>query len=555
MAVPMNISIPPLNADERVEEWQPLFVAATSSLAAQSGERAAVLILPSVCRNEYERDTALLAIKEETIETAFKVLCNALDPPIDELEAIARFRSMSWARGVRIEVFFILLWKEAKRDDFLNRQVFMVLTTQLPSKALSGTKKWIQQQEDHAVTDKQMREFLGMVQQNLRQSDIPLDYGFREPEDRSSFCKVVEQDRKEDDNQLSSDSYTEPRAKEVYKIHHPAAGQQRGRYRGISRYSSLTCFTCGKKGHGYATCPDRVCSQCHKKGHDRSNCPSADWGPPRNTILRERDYVKKVKHDGLLTDEESASIIVKVRGLPVRALLDTGAKVNVMDIQTMRGLGVSHCLNPRGGQVYGVAGTPVAIVGTVEIPIELRNQDIRWVQVHVLEGEEQALLLGRQFLKFFGRVTLDWEAGTIMLGTSGFEIQEMVAGGNPISRARMVRRIDDDSLKLLMDGHKTDLKPKQRGMFVDMLREFEGLFNDKPGRTPGCEHVIDTGSAAPRKSRPRRMPPRWEEEITTQLNELLEQGLCRPSNSPWASNVVLVTKKDGRQRLPSIIVR
>ena len=34
-----------------------------------------------------------------------------------------------------------------------------------------------------------------------------------------------------------------------------------------------------------------------------------------------------------------------------------------------------------------------------------------------------------------------------MLGTSGFEIQEMVAGGNPISRARMVKRIDDDSLK------------------------------------------------------------------------------------------------------------
>ena len=89
----------------------------------------------------------------------------------------------------------------------------------------------------------------------------------------------------------------------------------------------------------------------------------------------------------------------------------------------------------------------VAIVGTVEIPIELRDRDTRWVQVHVLEGEEQALLLGRQFLKLFGRVTFDWEAGTIMLGTSGFEIQEMVAGGNPISRARMVKRIDDDSLK------------------------------------------------------------------------------------------------------------
>ena len=81
----------------------------------------------------------------------------------------------------------------------------------------------------------------GYGQANADKSDIPLDHGFREPEDRSSFCIVVEQDRKEDDNQLSSDSDTEPRAKEVYKIHHPAAVQQRGSYRGTSRYSSLTC--------------------------------------------------------------------------------------------------------------------------------------------------------------------------------------------------------------------------------------------------------------------------------------------------------------------------
>ena len=117
----MSISIPPLKLDERIEDWQPLFVAATSALAAQAGERAAVLILPSyVCRNEFERNTALLAIKEETVNAAFKVLCKAIDPPIDELEATAQFRSMVWARGIRIEVFFTLLWKEGKRTQFLN---------------------------------------------------------------------------------------------------------------------------------------------------------------------------------------------------------------------------------------------------------------------------------------------------------------------------------------------------------------------------------------------------------------------------------------------------
>ena len=62
----INISIPPLKPGERIEEWQPLFVAATSSLAAHTGEPAVVQILPSyVGRDEYERDITLLAIKEK----------------------------------------------------------------------------------------------------------------------------------------------------------------------------------------------------------------------------------------------------------------------------------------------------------------------------------------------------------------------------------------------------------------------------------------------------------------------------------------------------------
>ena len=87
----MNITIPSLMPEERIEDWQPLFTASTSSLAAHAGEKAVVQIIPSyVCRNEFERDTALLALKEETIVAAFKILRNTLDPPIDEFEATSR---------------------------------------------------------------------------------------------------------------------------------------------------------------------------------------------------------------------------------------------------------------------------------------------------------------------------------------------------------------------------------------------------------------------------------------------------------------------------------
>ena len=153
-----------------------------------------------------------MAIKEETIEAAFKVLRNALD---DEFQATTRFRNLVRARGVRVEVFFTLLLKEAKRAGFLNRHVCVVLVTQLPNKATPSLKRWIQEREDNIVSDVQMREFIGLVQQNLRQTEIPLDFGSREAKGITlGHCKVIEEP-KEDQN---IEPEEEPELSIVYKI-------------------------------------------------------------------------------------------------------------------------------------------------------------------------------------------------------------------------------------------------------------------------------------------------------------------------------------------------
>ena len=63
-------------------------------------------------------------------------------------------------------------------------------------------------------------------------------------------------------------------------------------------------------------------------------------------------------------------------------------------------------------------------------------------------------------------------------------------------------------------------------------------------------HVIVTGDVPPPTARPRRIPPKWEIEINRQLKEMVEADppICRPSSSPWSSDVVLVKNKDGSLR-------
>ena len=52
----------------------------------------------------------------------------------------------------------------------------------------------------------------------------------------------------------------------------------------------------------------------------------------------------------------------------------------------------------------------------------------------------------------------------------------------------------------------------------------------------------------PIKERARRIPPKWDVEVDRQLDEMVANGVCRPSHSPWSANVVLVKKKDGSLR-------
>ena len=83
----------------------------------------------------------------------------------------------------------------------------------------------------------------------------------------------------------------------------------------------------------------------------------------------------------------------------------------------------------------------------------------------------------------------------------------------------------------------------------DLLHEFACIFSQNDldlGKTSIVKHSIKVNDSVPFKEQYRCIPPGMYDEVKEYIQEMLDVGAIRPSNSPWASAVVLVRKKDGK---------
>ncbi|CAF4738552.1 unnamed protein product [Rotaria socialis] len=92
--------------------------------------------------------------------------------------------------------------------------------------------------------------------------------------------------------------------------------------------------------------------------------------------------------------------------------------------------------------------------------------------------------------------------------------------------------------------------PVKRIKVYLMLHHYYQLFDDSclQGITCSPQCAINTHSQAPLAEHPRRVSHLNREIINNEVKKLLANGIIEPSNSPWASPVVIVKKSDGSPR-------
>jgi len=118
------------------------------------------------------------------------------------------------------------------------------------------------------------------------------------------------------------------------------------------------------------------------------------------------------------------------------------------------------------------------------------------------------------------------------------------------SQGHFVRRLTaskPDTLAKELNNKLSHLPADVKERVREVLLKFRGVIahdeNSPLGCTSAVKHTVNTGNAAPIYKKAYRVPHHRKALLEEMVQDQLKKGVVRPSNSPWASPVVLVPKK------------
>jgi len=249
----------------------------------------------------------------------------------------------------------------------------------------------------------------------------------------------------------------------------------------------------------------------------------------------------------LISANQGATLFVKaiIQDKPTLFLVDTGAQVSLIgltDVPSNVEIATSHSI-----QLRGVAGGLCEVLGSCLLNLDFGGADIVSVSMFVVEYLPSGNILGLDVLKSMG-ATIDLSLKCIIwqdLSIPLFDSRE-VESDEVCSAAYIVRQECEVDLPLSVVESLSPLAIEEREGVLAVLRgNIEVISGHTLGSVGITTHQIELiEGAVPVRDMPRRISPAQRKEVQAQLQVLLAEGVIKESQSPWASPIVIVPKKD-----------
>jgi len=199
--------------------------------------------------------------------------------------------------------------------------------------------------------------------------------------------------------------------------------------------------------------------------------------------------------------------------------VDTGADVSVLPKSTAK-------KRPTRSKykIYAANGSAIPTYGEIRLRLNLKlRRDFDW---QFIIAEVQQPILGADFLKHF-KLLVDLDSRRLIDSETELYVRGVIT--------------TCDTLSLTKISHDN--------CFKGILQEFDEV--TRPIRSleskHGVQHQIIT-SGHPIAERARRLSPNRYKAARAEFQSLIQQGICEPSSSPWASPLHMVRKADGTWR-------
>lgn len=230
---------------------------------------------------------------------------------------------------------------------------------------------------------------------------------------------------------------------------------------------------------------------------------------------------------------------VTIDDLAIDSLIDTGASCSIIKESLANRLG--RCLTPCSLYINGIGNGRVHIFATITAPVKFEDVCIE-LDLYVARDVDfrYDLLIGRNITKY--------PDISIVMNSAGCKIQRIHLPYT--DEANMAEFDENDAI--------ADLHTKIAHLDSELQDKICEVFNKHPNVLASPNHIgnVKTGELNIKLKRdqvvnyrPYRLAPIEKEKVNNIVKDLLDKNIIRESDSPYASPVLLVKKKDGNDRL------